>query len=49
MRILLGTNVLVAAFATRGFRLDILQRVLTEHRLVAGGAVLEELDRGDLR
>ena len=45
MRILLDTNVLVAAFATRGFCLDILQLVLAEHRLVAGEAVLTELDR----
>ena len=45
MRILLDTNVLVAAFATRGFCLDILQLVLAEHRLVAGETVLIELER----
>ena len=45
MRILLDTNVLVAAFATRGFCLDILQLVLAEHRLLVGETVLEELDR----
>ena len=45
MRILLDTNVLVAAFATRGFCLDILQLVLAEHRLVVGETVLEELER----
>ena len=36
MRILLDTNVLVAAFATRGFCFDILQLVLAEHRLLVG-------------
>ena len=45
MRILLDTNVLVAAFATRGFCLDILQLVLAEHHLLVGDTVLEELDR----
>ncbi len=43
MRILLDTNVLVAAFATRGFCHDILQLVLVRHRLLVGEAVLEEL------
>lgn len=45
MRILLDTNVLVAAFATRGFCLDVLHLVLADHRLVTGEAVLEELER----
>lgn len=45
MRILLDTNVLVAAFATRGFCFDILQLVLAEHRLLVGETVLEELER----
>ncbi len=45
MRILLDTNVLVAAFATRGFCHDILQIVLAEHRLLVGEAVLQELER----
>ncbi len=45
MRILLDTNVLVAAFATRGFCLDILQLVLAEHRLLVGETILAELDR----
>ena len=45
MRILLDTNVLVAAFATRGFCLDILQLVLAEHRLVVGRTIVEELER----
>ena len=45
MRILLDTNVLVAAFATRGFCLDILQLVLAEHTLLVGKTVLDELER----
>ena len=45
MRILLDTNVLVAAFATRGLCLDILQLVLAEHRLVFGETIVEELER----
>ena len=45
MRILLDTNVLVAAFATRGFCYDILQLVLARHRLLVGETILEELER----
>ena len=45
MRILLDTNVLVAAFATRGFCLDIPQLVLAEHRFLVGETVLGELER----
>jgi len=37
--------VLVAAFATRGFCLDIVQLVLAEHRLVVGLTTVEELER----
>lgn len=45
MRILLDTNVLVAAFATRGFCHDILQIVLAQHQLLVGETVLQELER----
>ena len=45
MRILLDTNVLVAAFATRGFCLNTLQLVLPEHRLVVGETIVEEFER----
>ena len=45
MRILLDTNVLVAAFATRGFCHDILQIVLAQHRLLIGETVLQELEQ----
>lgn len=44
MRILLDTNVLVAAFATRGFCNDILQIVLAQHQLLVGETVLQELE-----
>ena len=45
MRILLDTNVLVAAYATRGFCHDILELVLAQHQLLVGETVLEELQR----
>ena len=45
MRVLLDTNVLVAAFATRGLCADLLRHVLVEHRLLIGEVVLEELQR----
>ena len=43
MRFFLDTNVLVAAFATRGLCADVLRTVLAEHQLVISGTVLEEL------
>ena len=45
MRVLLDTNVLIAAFATRGLCQDVLQVVLAQHRLVVGRANLDELER----
>ena len=45
MRVLLNTNVLVAAFATRGICQDVFRTVLAEHRLLVGDSVLEELER----
>lgn len=45
MRIFLDTNVLVAAFATRGLCADLLRLVLVEHRFVVTPVVLEELAR----
>ncbi len=41
----MDANVLVAAFATRGFCHDILHLVLVRHRLLVGETVLEELQR----
>ena len=43
MRVFLDTNVLVAAFATRGLCADVLRIVLTEHELITGEVVLGEL------
>lgn len=45
MRVCLDTNVLVAAFATRGLCADVLRAVLTEHDLVLGEVILVELRR----
>jgi len=41
----LDTNVLVAAFATRGLCADVLRTVLAEHHLVIGDVILAELRR----
>lgn len=43
MRVFLDTNVLVAAFATRGLCTDVVRVVLTEHQLITGDVVLDEL------
>lgn len=45
MRVCLDTNVLVAAFATRGLCADVLRVVLAEHELVLGEVMLHELRR----
>ncbi|MBK9216434.1 MAG: putative toxin-antitoxin system toxin component, PIN family [Chloracidobacterium sp.] len=45
MRVCLDTNVLVAAFATRGLCSDVLRVCLAEHELVAGTVHLDELRR----
>lgn len=45
MRVCLDTNVLVAAFATRGLCADVLRTVLAEHELVVGDVILAELRR----
>lgn len=45
MRVLLDTNVLVAAFATRGLCEDVLRTVLSEHSLLASDMILGELER----
>lgn len=45
MRVCLDTNVLVAAFATRGLCADVLRIVLAEHDLVIGEVILVELRR----
>lgn len=45
MKVFLDTNVLVAAFATRGLCEDVLRTVLAEHELVISETVLLELER----
>lgn len=45
MRVCLDTNVLVAAFATRGLCADVLRTVLAEHELIVGDVILAELRR----
>lgn len=41
----MDTNVLIAAFATRGLCEDVFRAALTQHELVIGNQVLEELMR----
>jgi putative PIN family toxin of toxin-antitoxin system len=43
VRVFLDTNVLVAAFATRGLCADVMRVVLAEHQLITGDVVLSEL------
>ena len=45
MRVCLDTNVLVAAFATRGLCADVFRVVVAEHELVPGEVILVELRR----
>lgn len=45
MRVVLDTNVLVAAFATRGLCEDVLRTALAEHELIVSDRILGELDR----
>lgn len=42
MKVFLDTNVLIAAFATRGLCADVLRTVLAEHELILGEVVLKE-------
>ena len=45
MRVFLDTNVLVAAFATRGLCADVFRLVLAEHELLVSPALIEEITR----
>ena len=45
MKVFPDTNVLVAAFATRGLCADLLRTALAKHELVLGQIVLVELER----
>jgi len=42
VKVCLDTNVLVAAFATRGLCADVLRTVLAEHELIVGEVILTE-------
>jgi len=45
LRVFLDTNVLASAFGTRGMCADVLQLIVSEHELVTGEVVIEELSR----
>lgn len=45
MRVFLDTNVLIAAFATRGLCADVFRLVLAEHELLVSATLIEELTR----
>jgi uncharacterized protein len=45
VKVFFDTNVLIAAFATRGLCADLFAHVLLEHELVVGDVVLTELRR----
>jgi uncharacterized protein len=45
VRVVLDTNVLIAAFATRGLCEDVLRTVLAEHELIVSEFILAELER----
>ena len=48
MRVFPDTNVLASAFGTRGLCADVLRLILTEHELLTGEVIIDEL-RGVLR
>ena len=43
MRVFLDTNILAAAVATRGVCADLVRYLLTEHEVITGDVVLDEL------
>ena len=45
MRVLLDTNVLVSAVATRGLCADVFREVLTSHELIVSDALLKEVKK----
>lgn len=45
MKVLLDSNVLVSAFATRGLCSDVLRVVLAEHELITAPIIIEEVTR----
>jgi putative PIN family toxin of toxin-antitoxin system len=45
MRVVLDTNVLVAAFVARGICTDVFERVIADHELVLSPYILDEFER----
>jgi len=45
LKVFVDTNVLVAAYATRGLCSDLLRLILAQHELVVSRQVLDELER----
>jgi putative PIN family toxin of toxin-antitoxin system len=45
MRVVLDTNVLVAAFIARGVCTDVFERVVSDHQLILSPFILEEFER----
>lgn len=45
MKVFVDTNVLVAAYATRGLCSDLLRLILAQHELVVSRQVLDEIER----
>ncbi len=45
MRVVLDTNVLIAAFIARGACTDVFERVVNEHELILSPFILEEFER----
>jgi putative PIN family toxin of toxin-antitoxin system len=45
MRVVLDTNVLVAAFIARGVCTDVFERVVSDHELILSPDILEEFER----
>ena len=45
MRVVLDTNVVIAAFIARGACTDVFERVINEHELILSPFVLEEFER----
>ena len=45
MRVVLDTNVLVAAFIARGVCTDLFERVIADHELILSPHILDEFDR----
>ena len=45
VKVVLGTNVLVSGFTTRGLCADVIRLVHAEHELIIGDVVLKEVER----